>query len=122
MTHMHVIAVLICYNQQSPEGVSVLDLHGLRGVQHGEAAHAGHKGVAQHAHPQQGGDADGGHKPCQAQVHHRSCSHTRMLRWPSMSASVCAVVWVESLRMWPRRSSQIAIHVQMCCSKQKGGE
>ena len=30
LTYMHVIAILIGYNQQSPESMSILDLHGLR--------------------------------------------------------------------------------------------
>ena len=72
--YMHVIAVLICHDQQRSEGVSILELHGSRGVQHSEAADAGHKGVTEHAHAQQGGDADGCYKPCQAQVHHLPCS------------------------------------------------
>ncbi len=29
LTYMHVVAILICYNQQSPESMSILDLHGL---------------------------------------------------------------------------------------------
>ena len=31
-THMHVIAVFVRYNQQSSEGMRVLDLHGLWGM------------------------------------------------------------------------------------------
>ena len=26
-TYMHVVAILVCYNEQSSEGVRVLDLH-----------------------------------------------------------------------------------------------
>ena len=59
---MHVVAIFISHNQQGSEGMGVLDLHGLWSMEHGEAAHAGHKGVAQHAHAQQGSDADGRNK------------------------------------------------------------
>lgn len=75
-TYMHVVAVLVRYNEQSSEGVCILDLHGLWGVQHGEAAHACDKRVAQHAHAQEGCDADGSNKTSQAQIDHRPCTQT----------------------------------------------
>ena len=72
---MHVVAILICHNQQSSEGMRILDLHGLWGVQHGKAADTGHKGVAQHAHAQQGSDANGCDKASQTKIDHSTCMH-----------------------------------------------
>ena len=77
--HMHVVAILICHHKQSSECVSVLELHGLRGMQHGEAAHTGDESVAQHAHAQQGSDSDGCHKAAKAQIDHLPCTIATLL-------------------------------------------
>lgn len=62
---MQVVPILIGHDEERPEGLGVLDLHLVGGVKQSEAGEGGHKGVPNHAHAQQAGDADGRYKALQ---------------------------------------------------------
>ena len=122
-TYMHVVAILICHNEQGSEGMSVLELHGSWGVQHGEAADARHKCVAQHAHAQQGCDPDGCHEACQTQVHHWPCNNTlpsepmiagRKATCPyqaTMSSYNVKLQWQQHAVLQTARSANAGLHI-----------